>query len=104
MDAFELEKMTLSDAELESIAWTEDGRDLVLRLRHAASCVMTVITCKWTEALDVKLAFPNGRGGHPLTWGCTTAQLADGVWSLCLDFGGTGAIRLMCAEIEVSNN
>jgi hypothetical protein len=106
MDATDLERMTLSDAELESVAWNEEGRDVELRLRHAgtiaASRVVSTITCRWAEALEVKLAFPQGRGGHPLTWGGAFRHLPDGTWSVCLDFGGTGEIRLTCADIEVS--
>jgi hypothetical protein len=106
MDATDLQRMTWSDAELESVAWNEEGRDAVLRLRHAetnaATYVISTITCRWAEALEVKLAFPQGRGGHPLTWGGAFRQLPDGTWSVFLDFGGTGAVRLTCAEIEVS--
>lgn len=30
MDATDFERVTWSDAELESIAWNEEGRDMVL--------------------------------------------------------------------------
>lgn len=30
MDATDLERVTWSDAELESIVWNEEGRDMVL--------------------------------------------------------------------------
>jgi hypothetical protein len=106
MDASDLEHMAWSDAELESIAWIEEGRDVVLRLRHAEpatpSRATSTITCRWAAALEMNLAFPKDQGGRALTWSGGFTHLSDDTWAVFFDFGATGAVRLVCAEVEVS--
>jgi hypothetical protein len=100
-----IEAMGWSDVELQGLAWEEAGRDLVLRIDVAWAPEgerNRVVTCQWAEAVSVKLEFPPGRGGRPLSWSATWTELPDGRCSVVLDFAADGEIRLVCAEVEVT--
>jgi hypothetical protein len=102
MDSSAFEGMGWSDVELESLAWDEGGRDLVLRVRGpGADAARRTIICQWAEGLEVRLAFPQGRGGYPLTWAARLTRLPDGRCSLHFDFAHAGEIRLLCTDVEV---
>lgn len=101
MELEEVKSLRWADVELRNIGWDADGRDVVLRLRAPCSSDARVLVCRWAEALVVSLASPEGRGGYPLTWDATFARLADGKWSVLLDFASAGEVRLVCAEVEI---
>jgi len=93
------------DIELERISWESGGRDIVFYLivpwEDPAFGGSRVLICRWARALLVKMAFPDGEGGAPLTWDVTIVEISDRNYSILLDFGSRGEVRLMCSEIEV---
>ena len=103
--ASELESISWCDASLCGLQWSEDGRDLVLRVRAAAagSSVWHLydVTCRWSEALELSLVFAAQHGGCPLTWDGAITGRGDGTYSVELDFASKGSLRLVCNEIDV---
>jgi len=89
------------DVELHGLAWVEDGRDVIFRVREPGSERDRLVVCRWAEGLVVNLVFPPGQGGRPLTWDATFARGSDGSWSVALDFAHSGEIRLKCSEVEL---
>jgi hypothetical protein len=103
MELAEVTALAWSDIELESIGWEGGGRDVVLRLLiPQVPKSRRVLVCRWAERLVVRLAFPDGHGGSPLTWDAAFARLADERFSILLDFAGSGEIQLVCTDIEVT--
>ena len=103
MELAEVTALAWSDIQLESIDWQEGGRDIVLRLLlPEVPKIRRVLVCRWAEGLVIRLAFPLGHGGHPLTWDATFAQLPDERFSILLDFAGSGEIQLVCTDFEVT--
>lgn len=106
MSDAQIESISLCDAQLWGIAWEEDGRDLVLQI-HAADKGSTVwhpwaVTCRWAEALDIRIVTRPGQGGYPLSFDGEITSQPDGKHSLMIDFGGQGELRLVCSELDVS--
>jgi hypothetical protein len=100
-----IESISWSDAELRGLAWDADGRDLVLRI-HAADVGSTAfhsrtITCRWAEALEIRLATKAQEGGYPSSFAGAVTRLPDGRYALSVDFASTGELRLVCSEIAV---
>lgn len=93
--------MNWEDLQLEGIAWADDGRALVIRMREAGGERCRIVTLRWAQALQLKLGLPEGRGGYPMTWDGEVRSLADGHYSLLLDFASDGEIRAICSEIDV---
>ena len=92
------------DAELESLAWIEDGRDLQLHVSLAggeAVCVRKRVVYRWAERLSISLAFSDSCGGRPFSWEAIVDRLPDGRLSVAWDFASTGEIRLVCSSVEI---
>jgi hypothetical protein len=91
------------DVELCGVFWTEDGRDVILHVRlpgRETPVRNRSLACRWAHGLLVQLAFPEGRGGFPLTWDATFTWRADGTLAVRLDFADSGELRLICNELE----
>ena len=103
MELAEVTALAWCDIELESIDWGGEGRDIVFSLLlPEVPKRRRMLVCRWAEGLVVRLAFPDGRGGYPLTWGATFARLPDERFSILLDFAGSGEIQLMCTDVEIT--
>ena len=87
------------DASLKGIAWVAGGRDVRFHFSSAEGEDRSLL-CSWASGLTVNLASEVGAGGEPLTWDITFDQARDGTWSVLMDFGGRGEIRLRCNDIE----
>jgi hypothetical protein len=96
---------SLCDYELESVAWNEGGRDLVVRLRAPSAeptRASTSVTCRWAENVEISLRTSEGRGGYFLTWATTVEVLSDGRSRVRFDFGSSGAVQLTCVDVDVA--
>jgi len=94
-----------SDVELRGVAWVEEGRDVVFRVRLPGTGPAPererIVICRWAEGLVLNVTIPSGVGGPPLTWNATFARRDDDRWSVNFDFAHAGEIRLTCAEVDV---
>lgn len=95
------ESMNWEDLQLESVAWDNEGRTLVIRMRESGGERCRIVTLQWAQALQLKLGLPEGRGGYLMTWDGEVRPLADGQYSLLLDFASDGELRVICSEIDI---
>ncbi len=105
MNEQQLGELGWSDLSLRSIAWTNEGRDLVLAVRFGSpprgySGSDATLTCSWASDLRIDMKFGERVGGHPVTWDVTFKQV-DGRWSIDFDFASTGHVSLWCNDIEI---
>ncbi len=69
----------IADADLISMAWERDGRDVSLRLSPSDSTgTVKRLLLTYADELSIQLRYGKNRGGFALTWGVTSSAMADG--------------------------
>ncbi len=102
VEASALESMSWEDVVLEGIAWADDGRALVLRMREPGKAERArIITLRWAHSLQLKLGLRAGHGGYPMTFEGEVSRLPDGQYALLLDLANDGEIRVICSELDI---
>lgn len=88
----------LCDAALLSVAWEQNGRDLVIELAMAQG-EKRRFTFTWVDGLYMSIQQGDEGLSPPFSWDGGAERLPDGRVKVLLDFASQGEIRFTCNEI-----
>jgi hypothetical protein len=88
----------LGDATLLSLAWEQDGRDLVISLKLPEGATRR-FTFTWVDQLSVSIQQQEKGPSQPFSWNGGAEPLSDGRVKVVLDFAQQGEISFQCNEI-----
>ena len=97
----ELARMPWSDVRLYGWSWSDDGKDLTLRLSFRDTLKARMLTCRGAAGLSIDLSCDDHRGGPLLSWDGALTRREDGRWLLSIDFPSAGSLSLTCASLEL---
>jgi hypothetical protein len=92
----------LCDATLLSVAWAQDGRDLVITLDLADGRTRR-FTFMWVDHLSVSLQQQKNGPSQPLSWDGRAEVLPHGCIKVFLDFANQGEISFECNDITADD-
>jgi hypothetical protein len=105
MQEEEVQRASWGDVELESISWTNEGRDMAFGVRFPDLPVIPnprmTLHCRWASNLRMDVHRAENMGGRLLTWGARFEQ-TEGGWAVNFDFAADGHISLRCSSVELT--
>ena len=93
------EKLGLGDASLSGILWSDNGRELAIRMKLADGS-SAELTFSWFLNLKINLDFKELT--QSLTWDVVFSKNHEGTWHVAFDFGGIpdGVLELDCNDVD----